>query len=149
PSGAKASATGSYISSIIPVQCRPPVTDSSAHHGPVATASLPGSLSTPSRHLCGFSLVDALYLVCGQRGFYVNRSKRNLEALLAKADPFKEKVISKRGIVEHCCHMPHPIHHLENYTAVETCTNAIWFTNKLLYLQKTALYCILKQAFIE
>lgn len=50
-------------------------------------ASLPGSLSTPSQHLCGSSLVDALYLVCGPKGFfYSNRSKRDLDTLLGMED---------------------------------------------------------------
>ncbi|XP_043113807.1 preproinsulin b [Puntigrus tetrazona] len=48
-------------------------------------ASLPGSLSTPSQHLCGSNLVDALYLVCGPRGFfYSSRSRRDLETLLGE-----------------------------------------------------------------
>lgn len=48
-------------------------------------ASLPGSLPTPSQHLCGSNLVDALYLVCGPRGFfYSSRSRRDLETLLGE-----------------------------------------------------------------
>lgn len=48
-------------------------------------ASLPGSLSTPSQHLCGSNLVDALYLVCGPKGFfYSNRSRRDLDTLLGE-----------------------------------------------------------------
>uniref|UniRef100_A0A673BSC2 Insulin-like domain-containing protein n=1 Tax=Sphaeramia orbicularis TaxID=375764 RepID=A0A673BSC2_9TELE len=43
-------------------------------------------------HLCGSHLVDALYFVCGDRGFFV-----------------------KRGIVEQCCHKPCSIYHLEAY----------------------------------
>ncbi|ROL47298.1 Insulin, partial [Anabarilius grahami] len=84
-------------------------------------ASLPGSLSTPSQHLCGSNLVDALYLVCGPKGFfYSNRSRRDLDTLLdyevAEDDPLKEKVMKmKRGIVERCCHRPCTIYHLENY----------------------------------
>lgn len=50
-------------------------------------ASLPGSLSTPSQHLCGSNLVDALYLVCGPKGFfYSNRSRRDLDTLLGEED---------------------------------------------------------------
>ncbi|XP_059371518.1 insulin-like [Carassius carassius] len=91
-------------------------------------ASLPGSLSTPSQHLCGSNLVDALYLVCGPRGFfYSSRSRRDLETLLAllsnladyevvEADPLKQKVMKmKRGIVERCCHRPCTIYQLEDY----------------------------------
>ncbi|KAL0175731.1 hypothetical protein M9458_028061, partial [Cirrhinus mrigala] len=92
-------------------------------------ASLPGSLPTPSQHLCGSNLVDALYLVCGPRGFfYTSRSRRDLETLLAmlsnladyevaEDDPLKQKVMMKmkRGIVERCCHRPCTIYHLEDY----------------------------------
>ncbi|XP_052470351.1 insulin-like [Carassius gibelio] len=92
-------------------------------------ASLSGSRSTPSQHLCGSSLVDALYLVCGPRGFfYSSRSRRDLETLLtllskladyevAQTDPLKQKVMMKmkRGIVERGCHRPCIIYHLEDY----------------------------------
>uniref|UniRef100_A0A4W6D9N7 Insulin n=1 Tax=Lates calcarifer TaxID=8187 RepID=A0A4W6D9N7_LATCA len=47
-------------------------------------------------HLCGSHLVDALYLVCGDRGFFYN-PKRD------------------RGIVEQCCHKPCNIFDLQNY----------------------------------
>ncbi|KAK7141494.1 hypothetical protein R3I93_015593 [Phoxinus phoxinus] len=88
-------------------------------------ASLPGSLSTPSQHLCGSNLVDALYLVCGPKGFfYSNRGRRDLDNLLVllsnladyEVTPLKEKVMKrKRGIVEQCCHRPCTIYHLEDY----------------------------------
>uniref|UniRef100_A0AAQ4R818 Insulin n=1 Tax=Gasterosteus aculeatus aculeatus TaxID=481459 RepID=A0AAQ4R818_GASAC len=48
------------------------------------------------QHLCGSHLVDALYLVCGERGFFYN-PKRD------------------RGIVEQCCHRPCNIFDLQNY----------------------------------
>uniref|UniRef100_A0A3Q1IFE1 Insulin n=1 Tax=Anabas testudineus TaxID=64144 RepID=A0A3Q1IFE1_ANATE len=48
------------------------------------------------RHLCGSHLVDALYLVCGERGFFYN--------------PRRE-----RGIVEQCCRKPCNIFDLQNY----------------------------------
>uniref|UniRef100_A0A3Q1EWG3 Insulin-like domain-containing protein n=1 Tax=Acanthochromis polyacanthus TaxID=80966 RepID=A0A3Q1EWG3_9TELE len=48
-------------------------------------------------HLCGSHLVDALYFVCGERGFYYS-SNRN-----------------QKGIVEQCCHKPCSIYHLEGY----------------------------------
>uniref|UniRef100_A0A8C7T0T9 Insulin-like domain-containing protein n=1 Tax=Oncorhynchus mykiss TaxID=8022 RepID=A0A8C7T0T9_ONCMY len=47
-------------------------------------------------HLCGSHLVDALYLVCGEKGFFYN-PKRD------------------RGIVEQCCHKPCNIFDLQNY----------------------------------
>uniref|UniRef100_A0A4W6CK19 Insulin n=1 Tax=Lates calcarifer TaxID=8187 RepID=A0A4W6CK19_LATCA len=55
-----------------------------------------GVSSAPAQHLCGSHLVDALYFVCGERGFF-----------------YKPKV--KRGIVEQCCHKPCSIYHLEGY----------------------------------
>uniref|UniRef100_A0A8C5G4B4 Insulin n=1 Tax=Gouania willdenowi TaxID=441366 RepID=A0A8C5G4B4_GOUWI len=48
--------------------------------------------SAPVQHLCGSQLVDALYFVCGERGFFHHQS-----------------------IVEHCCHKPCSIYHLEDY----------------------------------
>ena len=42
------------------------------------------------QHLCGSHLVDALYFVCGERGFFFSPSrphKRDLEHLLGKAAP--------------------------------------------------------------
>uniref|UniRef100_A0A3B5LIA8 Insulin n=2 Tax=Poeciliinae TaxID=586240 RepID=A0A3B5LIA8_9TELE len=44
----------------------------------------------PPQHLCGSHLVDALYLVCGDRGFFYS-------------------------IVEQCCHRPCSIFDLQNY----------------------------------
>lgn len=48
----------------------------------------PGVSLAPAQHLCGSHLVDALYFVCGERGFFYrpNRPyKRDLEHLLGKA----------------------------------------------------------------
>uniref|UniRef100_A0A665UBA7 Preproinsulin b n=1 Tax=Echeneis naucrates TaxID=173247 RepID=A0A665UBA7_ECHNA len=45
-------------------------------------------------HLCGSHLVDALYFVCGERGFFYSPNRR---------------------IVEQCCHKPCSIYHLEGY----------------------------------
>ncbi len=38
---------------------------------------------TPPQHLCGSHLVDALYLVCGERGFFYN-PKRDVDSLLGE-----------------------------------------------------------------
>nr|P01338.1 RecName: Full=Insulin 2; Contains: RecName: Full=Insulin B chain; Contains: RecName: Full=Insulin A chain [Batrachoididae gen. sp.] len=46
----------------------------------------------PPQHLCGSHLVDALYLVCGDRGFFYNS-----------------------GIVEQCCHRPCDKFDLQSY----------------------------------
>ncbi|XP_047442033.1 preproinsulin b [Mugil cephalus] len=91
----------------------------------------PGASSTPVQHLCGSHLVDALYFVCGERGFFYSprrTHKRDLEHVLgflskrarqqqrqwrALSDRNEPKV--KRGIVEQCCHKPCSIYHLEGY----------------------------------
>lgn len=46
--------------------------------------SWPGSRAvTAPQHLCGSHLVDALYLVCGDRGFFYN-PKRSVDPLLGE-----------------------------------------------------------------
>ncbi|XP_042349672.1 preproinsulin b [Plectropomus leopardus] len=91
----------------------------------------PGVTSTPVQHLCGSHLVDTLYFVCGERGFFSspNRAqKRDLEHLLgflskrARQEQWMWRALSgreepkvKRGIVEQCCHKPCSIYHLEGY----------------------------------
>lgn len=48
----------------------------------------PGVTPAAVLHLCGSHLVDALYFVCGHRGFYYNPDqieKRDLQHLLGKA----------------------------------------------------------------
>lgn len=48
----------------------------------------PGVFSAPTQNLCGSHLVEALYFVCGERGFYYSPNrphKRDLEHLLGKA----------------------------------------------------------------
>ena len=47
--------------------------------------SWPGSRAVaPPQHLCGSHLVEALYLVCGDRGFFYN-PKRDGDPLLGEA----------------------------------------------------------------
>ncbi|KAG7215390.1 hypothetical protein INR49_022533, partial [Caranx melampygus] len=48
--------------------------------------SWPGSRLSPPQHLCGSHLVDALYLVCGDRGFFYN-PKRDVDPLLGFLPP--------------------------------------------------------------
>lgn len=50
------------------------------------TSCFPGCSANPPQYLCGSHLVEALYLVCGERGFFYspNKSKRDLQALLGK-----------------------------------------------------------------
>nr|P01320.1 RecName: Full=Insulin; Contains: RecName: Full=Insulin B chain; Contains: RecName: Full=Insulin A chain [Camelus dromedarius] len=47
-----------------------------------------------NQHLCGSHLVEALYLVCGERGFFYT---------------------PKAGIVEQCCASVCSLYQLENY----------------------------------
>lgn len=50
--------------------------------------SSPEVSPAPAQHLCGSHLVDALYFVCGERGFFAKPSrphKRDVEDLLGKA----------------------------------------------------------------
>ncbi|XP_010735398.2 preproinsulin b isoform X1 [Larimichthys crocea] len=91
----------------------------------------PGVSSDPVQHLCGSHLVDALYFVCGERGFFYSQKhphKRDLRDLLGflskrakqyqwpwRARPGHDEPKVKRGIVEQCCHKPCSIHHLEGY----------------------------------
>ncbi|XP_030595445.1 preproinsulin b [Archocentrus centrarchus] len=91
----------------------------------------PGASSAPFKHLCGSHLVDALYFVCGERGFFYNPSrthKRDVEHLLGflskrarqeqrlwRALSGRDEPKVKRGIVEQCCHKPCSIYHLEGY----------------------------------
>ncbi|RVE64251.1 hypothetical protein OJAV_G00144950 [Oryzias javanicus] len=96
--------------------------------------SFPGSRAIPPQHLCGSHLVEALYLVCGDRGFFYN-SKRDVDPLVGLLSPkmggatgtgagnevaefaFKDQMemMVKRGIVEQCCHKPCSLFDLENY----------------------------------
>ncbi|XP_053304902.1 insulin [Spea bombifrons] len=86
------------------------------------------SLFTPStsaianQHLCGSHLVEALYMVCGQRGFfYYPKIRRDIEqaqgSLGSEMDGMKlqEYQFEKRGIVEQCCHSTCSLYELESY----------------------------------
>ncbi|XP_077388239.1 insulin-like [Festucalex cinctus] len=92
---------------------------------------VPRVTAVPTQHLCGSHLVDALYFVCGERGFFHSPKrlhKRELEHLLrflskrARQEQRLWRKFSggdeskvKRGIVEQCCHKPCSIYHLEGY----------------------------------
>ncbi|XP_008331679.1 insulin [Cynoglossus semilaevis] len=98
----------------------------------LVAVSLSGSQPV-AQHLCGSHLVDALYLVCGDRGFFYN-PKRDVEPLLGFLAPkvggataggdnevaeyaFKDQMemLVKRGIVEQCCHNRCSVPDLQNY----------------------------------
>nr|XP_056707701.1 insulin [Euleptes europaea] len=76
------------------------------------------SHAVPSQRLCGPHLVEALYLVCGDRGFYYPlRARRNIEESLAngmEALSFQPEDW-KRGIVEQCCENTCSLYDLESY----------------------------------
>ncbi|XP_077177629.1 insulin-like [Paroedura picta] len=73
----------------------------------------------PEQRLCGRQLVEALVLICGDRGFYYNPNKRrDIEESLAnevEALSFQPRDMKKRGIVEQCCESVCPLHVLESY----------------------------------
>ncbi|KAF7474298.1 insulin [Marmota monax] len=82
-----------------------------------------------NQHLCGSHLVEALYLVCGERGFfYTPKSRREVEEQqggqmelgggpgAGLPQPLAlEMALQKRGIVEQCCTSICSLYQLENY----------------------------------
>ncbi|KAF3838072.1 hypothetical protein F7725_009840 [Dissostichus mawsoni] len=73
-----------------------------------------GVSSAPALHLCGSHLVDALYFVCGELGFF-NRFLSKREQRPRRANSGHKETKVKRGIVEQCCHKPCSVYHLEGY----------------------------------
>ncbi|XP_070591763.1 insulin [Erythrolamprus reginae] len=81
------------------------------------------SQAAPNQRLCGSHLVEALFLVCGERGFYyAPRTRRNMEQPLANGllsneveVPLQETHKMKRGIVEQCCENICSLNELESY----------------------------------
>ncbi|XP_006860871.1 PREDICTED: insulin [Chrysochloris asiatica] len=78
-----------------------------------------------NQHLCGSHLVEALYLVCGERGFfYTPKTRRDVEDPQAGevglgADGLQPFEVAgsrqQRGIVEQCCTSVCSLYQLENY----------------------------------
>ncbi|XP_043938488.1 insulin-like [Protopterus annectens] len=86
-----------------------------------------------THHLCGSHLVEALFFVCGDRGFFSThgRGKRDktTEYFTRPSVPYSSAVKTllepersldvdgreKRGIVEQCCHYLCTYYDLENY----------------------------------
>ncbi|KAG5284481.1 hypothetical protein AALO_G00027190 [Alosa alosa] len=100
----------------------------------MALSTMGGDAAT-AQHLCGSHLVDALYLVCGDQGFFYN-PKRDVDPLQeflppkSSQDnevaeyPYKDMEetmlqrrgsVERRGIVEQCCHRPCSVFELQNY----------------------------------
>uniref|UniRef100_A0A8C3GDR3 Insulin n=8 Tax=Anatidae TaxID=8830 RepID=A0A8C3GDR3_CAIMO len=84
------------------------------------------SHAAANQHLCGSHLVEALYLVCGERGFFYSpKTRRDVEQPLVSGPlhgevgelPFQHEEYQKvkRGIVEQCCENPCSLYQLENY----------------------------------
>ncbi|XP_019406793.1 PREDICTED: insulin [Crocodylus porosus] len=92
----------------------------------LALSSPSVSYAAANQRLCGSHLVDALYLVCGERGFFYSpKGRRDLEQPLVNG-PLRNEVEDlafqqqeyekvKRGIVEQCCHNTCSLYQLENY----------------------------------
>ncbi|KAL4659804.1 insulin [Arapaima gigas] len=93
-------------------------------------STTPGAESSSNQRLCGSHLVDALYMVCGERGFFYSpKITRDAEPLLDLLSPksgqenevekyqYKDQgeMKVKRGIVEQCCHKPCNLFELQNY----------------------------------
>uniref|UniRef100_A0A671TQD1 Insulin n=1 Tax=Sparus aurata TaxID=8175 RepID=A0A671TQD1_SPAAU len=90
--------------------------------------------AAPPQHLCGSHLVDALYLVCGDRGFFYN-PRRDVDSLMGFLPPkaggaaaagganevaefaFKDQMetMGKRSIPFDCCYRPCNIFDLQMY----------------------------------
>ncbi|XP_012876479.1 PREDICTED: insulin [Dipodomys ordii] len=74
-----------------------------------------------NQHLCGSHLVEALYLVCGERGFfYTPKSRRDAEdtqvgQLELGGGLALDLPPQKRGIVDQCCTSICSLYQLENY----------------------------------
>ncbi|XP_016091998.1 insulin [Sinocyclocheilus grahami] len=98
-----------------------------------------GSLVTHSgafgnRRLCGTQLVEALLLVCGDKGLFYQPGRRirehSFRVKMRNSAPFllqtgvaaqsaemgtARSSVAKRGIVEQCCHFYCDYYDLENY----------------------------------
>ncbi|XP_074083702.1 insulin [Macrotis lagotis] len=88
----------------------------------LALTAPPAGEAAVNQHLCGSHLVEALYLVCGERGFfYTPKSRRAAEQPLGDEAggeelPFPpEYQLQKRGIVEQCCNSICSLYQLETY----------------------------------
>ncbi|CAL8304661.1 unnamed protein product [Gadus morhua 'NCC'] len=117
----------STFSSHLPVTSTPTLSMSRLlHAGSIMMVLLALSWSRPvamprPQHLCGAHLVDALYLVCGDRGFFYNLT-RAVDPMLGFLSP---KAGGTRGdedvaelatnVVVQCCHRPCNVYDLQNY----------------------------------
>ncbi|KAG9342944.1 hypothetical protein JZ751_015160 [Albula glossodonta] len=86
-----------------------------------------------NRRLCGPQLVEALLLVCGEKGLFYHPGRRvreeNIRVMVRDSSSFQRMArmilesgerehsngVTKRGIVEQCCHFYCNYYDLENY----------------------------------
>uniref|UniRef100_A0A8C2ID79 Insulin-like domain-containing protein n=1 Tax=Cyprinus carpio TaxID=7962 RepID=A0A8C2ID79_CYPCA len=81
-----------------------------------------------SRRLCGIQLVEALLLVCGDKGLFYQPARRVREHAFRESGyncvslgpitnlySLSIGTVAKRGIVEQCCHFYCDYYDLENY----------------------------------
>ncbi|XP_013875263.1 insulin-like [Austrofundulus limnaeus] len=81
--------------------------------------SCPGSQATALQYLCGSHLVDALYLVCGERGFFYRPrtvdSPMQGNAASAVGGNVGTDFGEQMGVLERCCHRACNILELTSY----------------------------------
>ncbi|KAF6721897.1 Insulin [Oryzias melastigma] len=85
--------------------------------------SFPTTQAATMQHLCGSHLVEALYIVCGDGGFFYNPQNVPASPVQSRAASETEgaafrdqmKAIAKRNILERCCYTPCTIYDLASY----------------------------------
>uniref|UniRef100_A0A8K9UYK7 Insulin-like domain-containing protein n=1 Tax=Oncorhynchus mykiss TaxID=8022 RepID=A0A8K9UYK7_ONCMY len=84
----------------------------------LTSLSLLRTLPSPPQYLCGTHLMDALYLVCGEKG--PKRDSDLLPEFLSlksvqenEVEEYQMDMMVKRGILDQCCHNPCNIFHHE------------------------------------
>uniref|UniRef100_A0A665TEG5 Insulin n=1 Tax=Echeneis naucrates TaxID=173247 RepID=A0A665TEG5_ECHNA len=85
--------------------------------------SSPGSQAVPTpQYLCGSHLIDALYLICGDKGFFYNgvileTSEGRVPVGSENQGDFQDhrKKTVRRSIISNCCTRPCTIFELQNY----------------------------------
>uniref|UniRef100_A0AAV2JDR2 Insulin n=1 Tax=Knipowitschia caucasica TaxID=637954 RepID=A0AAV2JDR2_KNICA len=73
----------------------------------LVAALCPGADGFGTQHLCGSHLVEALNMVCGDRGFYYNPQRNTNPDMMNHSE--------RRGIVQECCENPCSLLVMEKY----------------------------------
>uniref|UniRef100_A0A8C6SLK0 Insulin n=1 Tax=Neogobius melanostomus TaxID=47308 RepID=A0A8C6SLK0_9GOBI len=90
----------------------------------LVAALCPGTEGFTTQHLCGPHLVDALNMVCADRGFYYNPQRdthpgiSKTKKAFVKLEPIFLLTVQhseRRGIVQECCENPCSLLNLEKY----------------------------------